>query len=144
MVSNQVQVQEAVECDTCGAVAVTEFEGDGGTIYPLCDTCDVHLRETLAGGYEECSLAFCECEAPRCGADGVQCTRCELEIRSWDNEPQYDWGEEREGDFPAEESESESDYDEEIIVGSNRWWADGIQAARDNFAYALLVGDGRW
>jgi hypothetical protein len=37
------------ECDTCGAPAVTEHVGGGGTVSPLCGTCDIHLRESLAG-----------------------------------------------------------------------------------------------
>jgi hypothetical protein len=51
--TSQIKIQDEVECDTCGDVAVTEFVGGGGSVYPLCDACDNHLRETLAGAYDE-------------------------------------------------------------------------------------------
>lgn len=157
-------------CSECGAEAITEFVGVGGSVYPLCDTCDVHLRETLAGAYdpepeevhgpcddcraevasrrflhldgrefvlcegcyscahhEEGYLAFCDCDVPRCGGDGTHCVQCELEIRSWGEAPadgpRYDWGEEEEGDFPAEESESEEEDDDEDWA-TDEWCGD--------------------
>ena len=51
--TSQIKIQDEVECDTCGDVAVTEFVGGGGSVHPLCGACDNHLRETLAGVYDE-------------------------------------------------------------------------------------------
>lgn len=36
------------ECSSCGAVADFEVEGDDGKLYPLCNNCDVSVRETQA------------------------------------------------------------------------------------------------
>lgn len=157
-------------CGECGAEAVTEFVGGGGSVYPLCEGCDDRLRETLAGAYDpepevhgacdDCGLevasrrflhldgrefvlcegcytcahhepgylVFCECDVPRCGADGTHCAQCDLEIRSWEEpeQRQYDWGEEEEGDFPAEESESEDDYDDDDAWATDDWCADSV------------------
>jgi hypothetical protein len=44
-------------------------------------------------------------------------------------------------DFEAEAEEEWAD-DEPEIVGSAAWWAGGMQDARDNGAYGLLVPGG--
>jgi hypothetical protein len=77
--TSQIKIQAEVECDTCGDVAVTEFVGGGGSVYPLCEGCDAHLRETLEGAYDEVDEVYGQCEDCR----GARATRwfCHLDGR---------------------------------------------------------------
>ena len=112
-------------CDDCMEVTASRrFLHLDGRAFALCDSC--YMCAHHEAGY----LAFCECAAPRVGADGAQCSQCELEIRSWGNESeedrQYDWGEEQEGDFPAEEPEDEEDDDDYEDWRTDDWCADSV------------------
>jgi hypothetical protein len=50
-------------CTGCGFKATTEFEGRDGELYPMCEVCDVHLREQEAEeGFEEETCADCRKE----------------------------------------------------------------------------------
>jgi hypothetical protein len=86
------------ECDTCGDVAVTEYIGGGGTVSPLCASCDVHLRETMAGLHEvteDLSHMWCDdCQEERAKRrflhlDGRQFALCDVCYHWADHEDDY-------------------------------------------------------
>jgi hypothetical protein len=95
--TSQIKIQDEVECDTCGDVAVTEYIGGGGGVSPLCANCDVHLRETMAGLHDARDVLdqWCDdCQEERANRrflhlDGRQFALCESCYHWADHEDDY-------------------------------------------------------
>jgi hypothetical protein len=129
MVSDQVYYED-VECDGCGGPAVEGFLGKLQVVYPMCPSCAAHLRETMAEREEEeCYCQDCE-ESPATqvfvesdGHEFMLCDACFM-YAAQEEEPEYDWGEEQEGDFPAEDPESDSEDDEDDDEEDRWYWND--------------------
>ena len=114
-------------------VQVSREQGDARVVGHMGATCD------------DCGCSHGAYAVEQLGASYLLCESC-YEYATIVVAVDSDHGAEPyEDDFAAEEAADWlSDDEEEIIVGSNRWWADGEQDARDNGAYGLLVGGGRW
>jgi hypothetical protein len=148
------------DCDCCGAVAETEVTGADGRAYWMCVTCNGYLQDTLAAREDEPAhngvCDDCQEEEATCRfmhLDGRQfrlCAGCwhfadhedDYMQRMADADPgdgeerAYDWGEEREDDFAAEESE----YDDCDGGGSEGdFFASSLAAMRIDGTYALLT-----
>ena len=116
------------------AVQVSREQGDARVVGHMGATCD------------DCGGDHGAYAVEQNGARYLLCGSC-YEYAAMIAEVESDPGAEPyEEDFPAEEGVNWLDGEDEveIIVGSNRWWGDGMQDARDNGAYGLLVGGGRW
>lgn len=113
------------------AVQVSREQGDARVVGHMGATCDDCGGDHGAYAVEQHGASYLLCESCYEYAAMV------AEVESDPTEPYED-------DFAAEEAADWLDGEEEVIVGSNRWWADGEQDARDNGAHGLLVGGGRW